>query len=117
MKPSATYPPAPLRISHFFDWHCVSDPLLDTLFGEFADSGGEALTTATVWSNRILGDPAFAATLRQKLAAHRLAMKDAHAPWSLPWDLDIEDAGSRHDSRLECVKGQSRCRSCQPERH
>ncbi|NLN00983.1 MAG: hypothetical protein GX174_03625, partial [Lentisphaerae bacterium] len=74
-------------------------------------------TAITAWSNRILGDPAFANVLRQLLTRHGLVMQDAHAPWSTPWDLDIEDAGRRHDSRLECVKGQSRCRSCQPERH
>ncbi len=91
MKPRA----APLRISHFFPWQFVDDNLLDSLFGEFADNGGEALTAVTVWSNRILGDPGFAAVLRQKLAAHRLVMQDAHAPWSLPWDLDILDDARR----------------------
>ena len=82
---------APLRISHFYEWQFIGDPLLDAMLAEFADNGAEALTAATVWSNRILGDPAFAATLRQKLASHRLVMRDAHAPWSLPWDLDIEN--------------------------
>lgn len=95
MNASAAGSPTPLRISHFFEWQFVGDNLLDTLFGDFADNGGEALTTATVWSNRILGDPAFATTLRQKLAAHRLVMRDAHAPWSLPWDLDILDDARR----------------------
>ena len=95
MKPISAPPPAPLRISHFYEWQYVGDTLLDSLFGEFADNGGVALTTATVWSNRILGDPVFAATLRQKLAAHRLVMQDAHAPWSLPWDLDILDDARR----------------------
>ena len=86
---------APLRISHFYEWQFIGDPLLDAMLAEFADNGATALTTATVWSNRILGEPGFAATLRQKLAAHHLVMLDAHAPWSLPWDLDIENDARR----------------------
>ncbi len=69
--------------------------MLDPLFGDFADNGCTALTAITAWSNRILGDPAFATVLRQLLAKHGLVMRDAHAPWSSPWDLDIEDAGRR----------------------
>ena len=95
MKALSVAKPAPFIVSHFFEWQYIGDTLLDSMLAEFADNGAEALTTATVWSNRILGEPAFAVTLRKKLASHGLVMRDAHAPWSLPWDLDIEDDARR----------------------
>lgn len=107
MKIHSAAKPAPMVVSHFYEWHFINDSLLDPMLAEFADSGAEALTTVTAWSNRILGEPAFAATLRQKLAAHSLVMRDAHAPWSLPWDLDIVN----DERRPHMIAGHRLCMS------
>lgn len=87
--------PTPLRVSHFHEWGHVNDSLLDCLFAEFAAHGARALSTAPVWSARLLRDPAFADLLARTLDAHGLAMADAHAPWGEAWDLDIEDPARR----------------------
>ncbi len=83
------------QVSHFYQWEKLPDVYLPSGMAEFADNGATHLTFTIGWCERILGDAAFAVTLARQLAAHGLAVREAHALCGAQWDLNVEDTARR----------------------
>ena len=84
-----------IRLTHFYTWSEVPDPLAPVVLREFADNGAKSIVLTEIWGQRLLREPAFCTKLKNWLKSSGMSLFECHGLWNAGYDLNITDRPRR----------------------
>ena len=84
-----------IKLTHFYSWRSVPDPLVPAVMTEFVDNGAKNLVLSDAWGERLVREPGFYNTLKSWQKTCGIDLFECHAPWGKVYDLNITDRPRR----------------------